>query len=82
MNEENIENKDIHSQLLVRIDEKIHALDVKFTKFNGDFLELKRNLESNYVNQLEFKPIRDIVKYAVGIILAGVLGSIIYLVIK
>lgn len=58
----------------------IVALDIQYIK--AEISEIKVKLDSQYVTQIEFKPIKQIVFGMVSFILVGVLGAIVALVIK
>ena len=63
------------SNLLARIDERTRILIEKV-----QLIETK--LENHYVSQEEFRPVKSVVYGMVGVILLGVVGSLLYLVIK
>ncbi|MDO8610105.1 MAG: hypothetical protein Q7R95_06125 [bacterium] len=63
------------SSLLARIDERTEFLVREIT-------EIKDSLKTNYVEQSEFKPVKQIVFSAVKLVLLSVLGALLYLVVK
>jgi hypothetical protein len=54
--------------------------DIEYIK--SDVTDIKHKMESDYVTQEEFKPIRNIVYGMVSLVLTGVVGALITLVIK
>lgn len=61
--------------LLIRIDERTQSLQDEFEK-------LKITLDTNYVTQAEFWPVKAIVFSGAGLILTAVLTGLVALVIK
>lgn len=75
MSETKPKTHDDNNELLTRIDERTLQLF-------KDFHEFKDDIKNNFVTQIEFKPIKNIVLGAVKMILVAVFGAIIYLVVK
>jgi hypothetical protein len=55
------------------------AVDIKYIK--DEISEIKAKLDTAYVTQTEFKPVRTIVYGMVGTILVAVMGGLLTLVI-
>lgn len=60
-----------------KLDTKIDTLD---EKLNNQINKLIDSLEEHYVRREEFTPVRTIVYSTVSIILAGVIGAILYVI--
>lgn len=58
------------------------GVEVKLEFIIKELDEIKAKLEKNYVSQEEFRPVKTIVYGMVGIILATVITSLVYLVVK
>lgn len=58
-------------ELLIRLDERLKAIESNLL-----------HMRTNYVTQIEFRPIRLIVYGTAGIILTGVMGAIVALVLQ
>ena len=56
------------------------AVDIKYIK--DELTEIKCKLDTAYVTQTEFKPIRQIVYGMVSVVLLSMVGAIIALVLK
>ena len=70
-----------NSGLLHRIDERTNLLMGKFQEIREELHEHREKMNSSYVSQGEFAPVRNIVYGIVSTILLSVLGSIIALVV-
>lgn len=69
------ESKDIVATQIAVI-----ANDINYIK--TDIKDIKSKLESDYVTQEEFRPIRNLVYGMVSLVLTGVLGALVSLVLK
>ena len=59
----------------VRLEIKSSALDT-----NKRIDDMQKSISENYVSKVEFWPVRAIVYGGAGIVLVGVLGTILYLI--
>lgn len=69
--------------------DKLHDLTISVAKIDertkslvDSVKDVKLNLETKYVTQDEFKPIKALMYGLVGVILTSVIGSLILLVLK
>lgn len=64
------------------IDAKIARIDERTANLVTDVSEIKHKIESHYVTQEEFKPVKSIVYGLVGLILTTVIMALLYLIIR
>ena len=57
------------------------TIKVKLEYIQEDIREIKQRLDTKYVTQTEFQPIKSLVYGVVGMVLTGVIGAMIALVI-
>lgn len=57
----------------------VMANDIKYIR--EDILDIKRKLENEYITRQEFDPVKKIVYGIIGVVLTGVLGSLLGLII-
>ena len=62
--------------------ENIDVIATKLDYIQRDIVEIKVKLESEYVTQDEFEPVKKIVYGMVGVILLAVIGALITLVLR
>lgn len=63
-------------------DMKIALVEQKIDDLKEDVNEIKKILNSNYVTQKEFTPVRNLMYGLVGLILASVFGALLTLVLR
>ena len=66
---------DEHTEILARLDERMQNIQKEVS-------ELKELLQKEFVHISEFTPVKMIVYGLVSLVMTGVIGSILYLVLK
>jgi hypothetical protein len=62
--------------------ENIDVIATKLDYIQRDIVEIKQKLESEYVTQDEFEPVKKIVFGIVGVVLLAVIGALVALVLR